>query len=165
MNCKPLIVLALLLPVTALAEDGQFPSRRAGLWEGAVKMGETSIQSKYCVDPTTDRKMMEFGTEKLKEMGGKVTVEVDGKIVHVTSKVTIAGHTMTSQEMLTMVGDTQLTGVGHTVFDPPFPEMSAAFPTDTTSEHHWSGPCPADMKPGDIVTNGRKHNINDASGK
>ena len=161
MDYKPLIALALLLPATAWAQDMQLPTRRAGLWEGTTKMGQNTVQSRSCVDPATDHKMMEFGAEKLKQMGGQMTVKIDGNIIHMTTVAVIANHTMTMQETLTKVSDTEYTGVGHMSVDPPFPQMATAFPGDSTSEQHWVGPCPADMKPGDMETNGHRHNIND----
>jgi hypothetical protein len=165
MDYKPLVALALLLPATAWAQDAQYPSRRAGLWEGTTKMGGNTLQSKSCIDPATDRKMMDYGNQKLKEMGGQLSVKVDGNVIHLSSVATIADHTMTMHQTITFHGDSEVIGEGHTTIDPPFPQMAATFPTDSTSEQHWVGPCPADMKPGDIITNGQKRNVNDIMNK
>jgi hypothetical protein len=37
--------------------------------------------------------------------------------------------------------------------------MEKAFSGDTQIESHWVGPCPADMQPGDLISNGRKFNV------
>ncbi len=161
MDYKPFIALALMLPATAWAEDAHYPTRRAGLWEGTANVGNTTVLSKSCVDTATDRKMIDFGYQKLKEHGGQVSVKVDGNVIHVSSVAQVANHNLTIEQTLTFQGDSKVTGTGHTTIDPPFPQMAASLPTDSTSEQHWVGPCPADLKPGDIVTNGQKHNINE----
>lgn len=161
MDYKLLIALALLLPATAWAEDVQYPPRRAGLWDGSVKMGERTTQTQYCVDPATDRQMMEYGNQKLKEAGGQVSVKIDGHVVHVSSVTKVGSRTMTMEQTLTFNGDSQVTGVGHTSFDPPMPQAGKAFPGDMVIEQHWTGGCPADMKPGDMIVNGQKINVTD----
>ncbi|MEI9984333.1 MAG: DUF3617 family protein [Aliidongia sp.] len=158
MNLKLLPALVLLVPMLASAEDVQYPPRRAGLWEGSTKLGETTIQSKMCVDPASDHKLMEVGLDSVKQMGGTMSVTVDGPVVHFKTSATISGHTISSEEIMTMAGDTALSGTGHTTVDPPFPEFEKAFPGTTQMEAHWVGPCPPDMKPGDVSSNGRKFN-------
>jgi hypothetical protein len=165
MDYKPFIVLALLLPATAWADDAHYPTRRAGLWEGAAKVGATSIQSKSCIDLATDRKMMDFGNQKLQENGGTLSVNVEGNVVHVSTVAQMGDRTMSIDQTITFHGDSQVTSVGHTMIEPPLPQMPASMSTESTTEQHWVGPCPADMKPGDIVTNGKKININDTLSK
>ena len=165
MDYKPFIALAVLLPATAWAQDAHYPTRRAGLWEGTANVGNSTVLSKSCVDTGTDRQMIDYGYQQLKEHGGQVSVKVDGNVIHVSSTAPVAGHTMTIDQTLTFQGDSKVTGTGHTTIDPPFPQLATSMPTDSTSEQHWVGPCPADMKPGDIVTNGRKHNVSDMLAK
>jgi hypothetical protein len=160
METKKFLALALLLPVTAWAQDVQYPPRRAGLWEGTVKLGERVVASKYCVDAATDRQLMEMGNQKLRENGGKISVKVEGNVVHISGVSKAGDRTMTMEQTMTFNGDSQITGVGHMSFDPPMPAAAAkAMPGDMAIEQHWSGVCPADMKPGDMITNGQKFNV------
>ena len=164
MDIKKFLALALLLPATAWADDVQYPPRRAGLWEGSMKMADRTTETKYCVDAATDRKLMEFGNEKMKQMGGdnSVSVKVDGNVVHITAVVKSGTRTATVEHTMTYTGDTRITGVGHMTFDPPLPQPAGkTMPGDMVIEQHWTGACLADMKPGDMITNGQKINVTD----
>jgi hypothetical protein len=159
MTTKLLLALALLLPGMALADEDQFPSRRPGLWEGTVKTGGAPRPSKSCVSPASDRKMLEFGAEQLKKMGGQITTSVEGKTIHLTTVATLAGRSMKAEETIVLTGDTLMTGTGHTSFNPPLPGMGRSMDRDTEMESHWVGPCPADMQPGDVIADGKKFNV------
>src|ERR1700761_7047938 len=122
MDYKPFFALALLLPATAWAEDAHYPTRRAGLWEGTANVGNTTVLSKSCVDTATDRKMIDYGYQKMTDHGGQVSVKVDGNVVHVSSVAQVANHNLTIEQTLTFHGDSKVTGTGHTTIDPPFPQ-------------------------------------------
>ncbi len=158
MNYKLLTVLALLLPVSAMAQDTQYPARRPGLWVGTVQMGPVFAKSESCVDPSTDRQMTAYGDQKLARLGDKVALDTDGRIVHVTTVAAVGDHVLTTHQTLDFQSDTKITGRGQTMIDAPARQIETA---DTTSEQHWVGACPANMRPGDIMTNGRVRNIND----
>lgn len=158
MNYKLLTALALLLPVSAWAQDTQYPVRRAGLWLGTVQMGGVTAPTRSCVDPSTDQRVAEYGDQTLARLGDKVMLDINGRIIHVTTVSSVGDHVLTTQQTLEFKSDTEITGSGRSMIDPPTAQMAVA---DTTSEQHWVGPCPANMRPGDIISNGHRHNIND----
>jgi hypothetical protein len=64
---------------------------------------------------------------------------------------------MTSQAVTKFTGDTAYHTDANTKFDPP---MAGRDSSVVTQDAKWTGPCPADMEPGDVVMgNGMKVNI------
>jgi hypothetical protein len=148
---------------TALADDIQFPSRRPGLWEQSVSTGDvTKNTSKSCVSHESDHAMMQYGFQKLKEMGGTMTVTGGPKVFHIETSNTVNGRKVASATTLTFVDDTTVQSRGHMHMDAaadPKSPMGAAMDMDMTNDSVWKGPCPADMQPGDMIMNGRKMNV------
>lgn len=166
MDYKPLIALALLFPACAWADNARRPPPRAGLWAGTAKHGDSdsAAETRYCIDATAKQKLPGASLDDwTKKHGTKIKVTVDGNTVHAVAVVKMAElgkHTiMTTEITLTYSGDaketTGITDVIHTSLDPPSSEGS----DDTTIEEHWAGACPTDMKPGDMIVNGRKIDI------
>jgi hypothetical protein len=163
MNYKPLIALALLLPAFAWADKAHRPPPRAGLWLSTMKDGgsDRAFETRLCVDAGSKRNLPSADPgEWVKRHGGKISETVDGNTIHavVVVKVPELGkHAVMTTEMTLLyiedVNETiEVAGSVHASLDPPSSDRSH----DTIFDEHWAGPCPADMKPGDVTVDGRK---------
>jgi hypothetical protein len=147
------------------------PPRKAGLWEQKISAAGMNQTMKMCLDETTDQKMKLWGSQAPK--GAKSDCEQQtitphaggGWDFHAVCKMGESG-TITSDGSAT--GDfsshykVEVTSV--TTGSP----MAQANGTHKTSiEATWTGPCPADMKPGELeMAGGMRFNPGDAmSGK
>jgi hypothetical protein len=163
----PALVLAVLsggaAPGSATADDIQFPSRRPGLWEQSISTGNaTRNTSKSCVSRESDHAMMQWGFDKLKAMGGTMSITGGPTVFHIETSNTMNGRKMTSTTTLTFVDDATIQSRGHMHMDAgadPKGPMGGGMDMDMTNDSAWRGPCPADMQPGDVMINGRKINV------
>jgi hypothetical protein len=146
------IAAALALPIAALAQTLDLPPRKPGLWEIATASPPITVQ--LCVDPATDRDLMDFNLGHL------------GKCVSITTKRQDQTYVIETDCAFGPIGDktkTVITG-----------DFSSAYTTRTESTMNgaigvvtmqsaakWrSADCPG-MKPGDIRTSdGLNLNIN-----
>jgi len=140
------------------------PTRRSGLWiqtmseDGAPnRMG----QVRECVDPSTDAKMMAFSQKvgRRKCQQRSMSRGLDGSYTSasicslggagtITSKGTISGDFSSKYHVRS---ESDISGA-------PVAAMNGHHVTDI--EGVYSGPCPADMTPGDVALgNGMKMNI------
>jgi hypothetical protein len=140
--------------------DGiDLPQRKPGLWLQTTTIGEMHLESKACVDRGTDKAMLLAGMNKMKDMGLKMSVTGGGDTYTIHTTAAIPDHTINSTMVLHFINDSAIHGDGKTHIDPPFEH--GEMPTDSSMQQDskWIGPCPADMKPGDVITNGRKTNL------
>jgi hypothetical protein len=156
-------LLAGVLAATACADD--FPQRRPGLWQVTTqlpvqvpnmeKLGLGDI--KMCLDAETDKLFFQSGQNLSKQMCSRVDMKVDGKTVIVESECKILDRTITGRSVTT-VNDTAYHSDVTSSSDPPI--KGRPNPTRTSQDGYWTGPCPADLHPGDIVTMGGLVKIN-----
>jgi hypothetical protein len=155
-----------LLVVTAIgsafsAQADSFPSRKPGLWEMTVREQGTSEAHtvKQCTDAKTDEKMMKAGSE----LGGAGQKKCAKNEFHKTSsgyeseaECTYVGSTMVSKGVY--IGDfaTSYSGVITTTFRPA---LFGKEGSKTEVSAKYLGACSGDMKPGDMVMNGMKINV------
>jgi len=157
---KQLVALAALAALS-VAQAADLPQRKPGLWEMQVtntaQPGKSPV-IKQCIDARSD---VELQRRSLQPAAGKVECSKqelkrtsDGWISDSTCKLTQTTATTHAE----MKGDlnSAYTVDSKTSFDPPLNGMKQA-------EHkvavRWVGPCPADMKPGDMLVNGRIINV------
>jgi hypothetical protein len=129
------------------------PSRKAGLWEQTISTGQMKQTLKMCLDAAADQKMKWWGSSQ----AGK---SVDCAEQRVTPR--LGGgwdfHSVCKMgESGTITSDGQATGdfgshykveVNSVTTGSPMPEANGAH--KMAIEATWTGPCPADMKPGDM---------------
>ncbi|WP_341678788.1 DUF3617 family protein [Niveibacterium sp. SC-1] len=157
---KKLAVLAAFVIAPAVQAEN-LPQRKPGLWEmqvsNAAQPGKTPL-IKQCIDAASDA---ELQRRSLQPMGGKV--ECSKQALKQTSTGWVSDSVCklpqtTATTHAEMTGDlnSAYTVESKTSFDPPLNGMKQ-------SEHkvavRWIGPCPADMKPGDMLVNGRTINM------
>lgn len=151
------LLLWIVVPTVVAADEVVFPDRHPGLWEQSLASGASIRVTRLCVDKASDHKLIQYGFAKMRQMGGKVNVTGSGTRFHVETIVTISGHTVTTDIDLQYKGDKLIESTGQSRIEPPMdgvPPMS-----DIREESRWTGPCPPDMEPGDVVMDGRKQNV------
>jgi len=159
------LVLSNAAALAAGLED--LPKRKPGLWEmsttSAGNKGAPAM-SKVCIDAATDRELMNFGLGVANQLCSKRDIKVSGSVATLNMVCTIGNSQSTSRSTITYTGSTAYRAEVRAHFEPPFLGQSDS---TTTQQAKWTGACPPDMKPGDLVTgNGVKINLRDlAAGK
>jgi Protein of unknown function (DUF3617) len=152
------LTVAAITPASAL----DFPPRRAGLWENTLHMdGMTRMipTSQICIDAATDVKMMHYGMHMKASDCEAVSVTGSGNVRVVDSVCHLNGGTQKSHVMVNYMGDASYHMDMQTHFDPP---MNGKAESHMTQDAKWMGPCPAGMKPGEMMINGMKINVLDS---
>jgi uncharacterized protein DUF3617 len=154
------ILLAAILaaPVAASAQTLDLPTRKAGLWEISMTVekpkGMPAITTKACLDPATDRELMDHG---LKLAGGKcksLTSRRQGQSYVIDAECSFGG--AASRTRTVIAGDF---GSSYTVRTEGATEGGTGaekgpHPTLMTQTATWkSADCPG-MKPGDMTMPG-----------
>ncbi len=154
---KEWIAAALLMFCgVALADD--YPPRKPGLWEVTIGTEGTPVHTmQMCVDAATDQIFHSVGTDLRAKHCEQSDVKVNGTAVTANSVCKVHGTTVTTTATTNFTGDSAYHTDVKTHFEPAFLGK-----TDEamTQDGKWTGPCPANMKPGDMVlTNGIKINV------
>jgi len=154
------IALCALLMAGVGARADSFPPRKAGLWQVEMTMAGMQMppqQMKMCIDPATDAEMYRLGMNASQGMCDKPEVRRNGSTVTVATVCKMGDSKVTTQAVSKFTGDTAYHTDASTRFDPP---MAGQDQSTMTQEAKWTGSCPADMVPGDVVMgNGVKINI------
>ena len=153
-----LILAGAVLSGQALAVD--LPQRKAGLWvvTSNSPTGELpSHEMRMCIDASTEAMMANLGTNMPHAACSRNDIRRDGSVVTVNT-VCKVGPMQTSTTAVThFSGDTAYHTDINTTFDPP---MMGRASGKVAQDARWTGACPTDMKPGDmIMPDGTKMNI------
>ncbi len=156
-HARALAALAVLLAASSLAADAM-PKRKPGLWEVTMKNEAMpqmpAVTSEQCVDAASDDALIKKGmgaghagkgectSKPFKKTTGGYEAETDCKS---------AEGTVHSQAKLTGDFDRQYTITNSMTFDPPRHGLTTGV---MTVDSKYVGPCPADLKPGEIRTRG-----------
>ena len=151
-------------PLTAHAERLELPTRKPGLWELRMltekPAGTPEMTMIMCIDPATDREMIDFGLKAsegncprfdMKRAGAVYTIDAECTFgpLKAVSKTTISGDFQSSVVVRvegTMEG---IPGAGQ-----------GPQPTTMTQTASWKGAtCTDGMVPGDVNFNGFKVNV------
>jgi hypothetical protein len=155
-GCIAAAMLAATFCGAALADD--YPSRKPGLWEVTIAAaGAPAHKMQMCIDAATDQLFHTVGTDLRTKHCAQNDVKVNGAVVTSDSVCKIHGTTVTTTATTNFTSDSAYHSDIKTHFDPAvLGKTDEAMTQDGT----WSGPCPADMKPGDLVlANGIKINV------
>lgn len=148
-----------LLPLALAALADQMPKRKPGLWQMTVTgmPNMPPATSKMCIDAATDAALLDFGAGASKQACSKSEIKSDGKTVTSDAVCNFGQSQMTSHSLTKFTGTTAYHTDIKVHYDPPMmgqSEMAMA------QDGKWTGPCPANMQPGDMVgPDGRKMNI------
>ncbi len=149
-------------PATATAGPAAIPSRKPGLWKQTVSTSGMQQVSSICLDKAAEAKLSVWGAGASQDMCQQTDIKpVPGGFVFSSSCDMGSGGKTTSQG--TVTGDfnsSYKVDVQSTTEGAGAPQMNG--PHKMTMEATWEGPCPADMKPGDMaLANGMKMNMLD----
>ncbi len=157
-----LIVSSALFAITAAAQD--LPKMKPGLWEtttsSAAQKGAPGHSSKtsMCINEAVQKEMLAF-SQSMGAQCTKNTTRRDGNKFIGEAECNFGGSVMKSQSVATFISDTSYRVESRSTFSPPMGGMSES---STTQEAKFAGPCPANMKPGDMtMAGGRTMNISD----
>ncbi len=139
------------------------PKRKPGLWEQRVSNGDFVQVTRVCLDEATDAKLSWWGSQASKGMCEK----------NLASARTDGGWQFSSICDMGTGGKTTTSGVATGDFNSHYqiaaesstagaaaPQMNGT--RKMTIDAAWQGPCPADMKGGDMtLPNGMKFNLLD----
>jgi hypothetical protein len=143
----------------ALAAD--VPKRKPGLWEikqsmqGMPAGAPTPPPMQQCIDEKTDDLLQQRAQNDMKSACPQNEIKRDGDRVILHSVCKMDKTTITSDGTLTGNFDSAYRGTMKVKYDPPMQGMSEM---TMNMEGRWLGPCKADMKPGDVMFNGKKFN-------
>jgi hypothetical protein len=150
--------LGLTFFATALCAD-DYPARKPGLWEVAIQSGNIPAHTiKMCIDAETDQLFHKMGTDlRTMKHCAQDTVTVTGSTVNSVTQCKVHNETISTTAVTTFTGDSAYHSDIKSHIDPPILGKSD---TTLTQDGKWTGDCPADMKPGDMVlASGIKFNV------
>jgi len=161
-----LIVLCLLASGFAQAAGlADLPKRKPGLWELSVVAAsgqQTQVTGRMCLDAATDAALTNFGVGLSNQVCSKRDVRVTGSVATIDAVCKIGDSVQTLHSKITFTGNTAYRAEVRVHSDPPFMGRSD---TTTTQIGKWTGSCPPEMKPGDLMmANGMKINLKDMAG-
>lgn len=147
------IACAIALAVCAgTAAADELPPRKAGLWEIVTQPSNPKLQprtQRLCLDHDTDALLSRMGVQTGQQACSTLDVKVSGNRATIHAVCKLGESTLTSDAVTTYSGDSSYRTEIHGRFAPAFAGTSD---TRTVQDGKWSGACPADMKPGDLVT-------------
>ena len=154
-----LVAAVTLTPTLTQADD--MPKRKPGLWEITTtsdRANSRPMTAKMCTDDKTQTLFAHFGDQVGKTRCSKRDVQNQGTQVITDTVCNIAKSQVTSHTVMNFDSITSFSIQVHSHYEP------ALFgSTDSNSTHtgKWVGACPADMKPGEVLSpNGVKINMN-----
>jgi hypothetical protein len=154
------IAVAVLFAASATsALSAEFPARRAGLWDVTVNMESMKIPArtnKMCIDAVTDAKLMKLGMASKDANCTAMNVSGMGSVRTVDSICHLNGGEQKNHVVMTYSGDAAYHVDMQSQFSPPIAGHSRSH---IVQDGKWIGPCPAGMKPGDMMINGMKINM------
>jgi Protein of unknown function (DUF3617) len=158
-------VAALLLGTTAAVRADDIPHRKAGLWQIQTRTATSTrpeMVERICLDRETEALLDRAAVASVGQSCSKSDVHVAGSHVTIKATCNMGASRMSSEASITFEGDSAYHTVIHATFDPPIMSRRTS---DSVQDARWTGSCPADMKPGDLImqTQGphpREHRLN-----
>ncbi len=127
-------------------------SQKPGLWQLTQSIaGHPGMVTKMCVDASMGGNMASLGMNaSLHNVDcSQKSVSQTATGVDVAMTCTTSGRTLDSHVHVERVGDSEF----HQTMDATFtPAVAGHSQISSTTDGKWLGACPADMKPGDVVT-------------
>jgi Protein of unknown function (DUF3617) len=153
-----LILAGVMVSGYALAVE--LPQRKTGMWVVTSRSPAGDMPShevRMCIDASTDAMMANLGTNMMQGACSRNDIKRDSAVVTVNTTCKV-GQMQTSTTAVTRFsGDTAYHTDINTTFNPPMMGHASAV---VAQDAKWTGACPADMKPGDMVMpDGTKMNI------
>lgn len=152
-------VAVALTPTLIRADD--LPKPKPGLWEITGTSDRDNGQShvmKMCTDNKTQALFSHFGDQMGKDKCSKRDVQNQGTQVVTDTVCNIAQSQVTSHAVMTFDNPTSFSIKVQSRYEPA---LFGRTESNSTQTGKWVGACPADMKPGDVLSpNGVRINLN-----
>lgn len=135
------------------------PKRKSGLWSISTTAMGRAQTIKTCVDAAEDAEMAAWGQQQGDEMCSqhKVTPMMGGWAFESVCEMPGGGGKISSKGTATGDFSSNYTvKIDSTMEGSSMPQANGTHHTEMQAT--WEGPCPADMKPGDVAVNGMKFN-------
>jgi hypothetical protein len=152
--------LLMLLPLTATAAStADLPKRKPGLWE--IKQDVEGVPAgamppiQQCIDATTDDLLQQRGQRMAKASCSRLDAMREGNRMIVHSVCSLGQSNAIADSVFSGDFNTTYRAEIRTRYSPPFQGLTQMA---TTMEAKWLGPCPGDMRPGDVSVGGMKFN-------
>ena len=139
----------------------EYPTLKSGQWEMTTTAGPGAPPRKatICLDPGTQKTLMDQGAGVQKEMCSKIDMRRDGTRYITDAECKFGNSVVKSHGVMTMTGDTAYRTETTATFDPPLAKDMRE--SKTVIEGKYVGACRDGLQPGDMVTDtGQKLNIN-----
>ena len=159
-----LVVAVAILVVSggAFAEPVTSLNRKPGLWSMTIASDGKKAHGalRQCIDAQTDARMMQMASQSDLHKCKKNELVKDGAGYRLHAECSMSGSTAVSDGVFKGDFDRKYEGEVTTRFSPPlFGREQSKSSIDAT----WEGPCPSDMKPGDMeLPNGMKMSLDQA---
>jgi hypothetical protein len=143
-----LSITAILFPLSSYAD--QAVTRQPGLWVITEKASHDDVEhrSLVCVDDATQSKLDNINQITQRSRCSKVDKTENDQTVMIESVCKIRNGQVTTRSIITNTDPGTYRIEAQARYTPPyFGEREIT----RWQEGKWTGPCPADMKPGDIV--------------
>jgi len=142
------------------------PKIKAGLWESttiteggdAAKTKGNQMKTQVCMNDEVMSRMIKMGQSMTEGMCSKQDFSMRGKIATGSVECKLGSSIMRSNSVTTFTNDTAYRTESTATFTPPMMGMKES---KTTVNAIHIGACRADMKPGDMMMNGKKVNLLD----
>jgi uncharacterized protein DUF3617 len=144
--------VTLALTSATYASADEFPARRAGLWEVTISSPGSQAaanSAKICIDEATESALMSLAGATSKKLCSRLDIHFDGAEGMIDSVCKFGTSTQTSHSRIVFNGDSAYHVETTAHYDPPLYGKTEGSMIDDAK---WTGPCPDDMKPGDMVT-------------
>jgi hypothetical protein len=160
---KTTILFAAAILVASAAAADQLPHRKTGLWQITNAMPSSKMppmSSKLCIGARTEDAMMSKGQAASKKMCSQHSLKMEGNVATMDATCKFGRSTTTTHSTITFSGDAAYRTETHVRYSPPLHGRAESV---MTQDARWMGPCPPDMKPGDMIgPNGMKMNMSEA---
>jgi hypothetical protein len=137
------------------------PPRKPGLWAQTISTGRMQQTTRICLDAATERKLAWWGAQAGKQTCAQQTVAPapgGGWAFHSVCASPSGGTVASDGAASGDFGSHYKVEATSTTTGGPMPEANGVH--KMTLEATWQGPCPADMKPGDMqLPGGMKMNM------
>jgi hypothetical protein len=153
--------IAVIAVAATPASAGELIHRKPGLWTTRMMLDAVKQplpETKMCLDAATDSKLMDHAMNLQKNACDKPVMGGVGPVRTVDTVCHINKGTQATHMVVTYSGDAayHIDVVSH--FSPA--QMGRDV-MHSTQDAKWQGPCPADMKPGDMMVGPMKINVLD----
>jgi hypothetical protein len=151
---------ASLLTIASVSAHAQaFPKVKSGLWESVTTSDgqpNTSFKTQICMNDEVMAESMKMGQAMAQGMCSTFKMETRGNTIIGGAECKFGQSKMRSNSVTTVKSDTAYRTETKATFDPPLMGKKESV---TVADAKYVGPCGANMKPGDVMMNGRKMNV------